>query len=216
VTKVRERRCVPVLPELVGRLVLDQRYLVLACIRQHTSAYASIRQHTPAYASIRQHTSAYGGWYSTSASCTRLQQGACWRALRSHYRQHTSAYVSIRQHTSAYVSIRQHTSEHVSIRQHASSPAVAGSLLASTTEPLSAAHVSIRQHTSAYVSIRQHTSAHVSIRPRLQWQGVCWRARRSHYQDRGRRAHSCRTWCRTHMLSFCVSICTFVAEQHEI
>ena len=42
--EIGERRCVPVLPELVGRLILDQRYLVLACIRQKTSAYASIRR----------------------------------------------------------------------------------------------------------------------------------------------------------------------------
>jgi hypothetical protein len=37
----------------------DELLAVVACIRQHPSAYVSIRQHTSAYVSIRQHTSAY-------------------------------------------------------------------------------------------------------------------------------------------------------------
>jgi hypothetical protein len=40
-------------------LAVNQRCLLLTCIRQHTSAYVSIRQHTSADVSRRQHTSAY-------------------------------------------------------------------------------------------------------------------------------------------------------------
>jgi hypothetical protein len=110
---IRQHTAVGTRPALLAlacsRELVGEHYgATIGSIRQHTSAYVSIRQHTSAYVSIRQNTSAY------VSMRPRLQwQGACWRALRSHYRQHTSAYVSTRQHTSAYVSIRQHTSAYV-------------------------------------------------------------------------------------------------------
>jgi isocitrate/isopropylmalate dehydrogenase len=162
----------------------------LACIRQHTSAYASIgrrisirqhaggsvtdvglacvsiRQHASAYVSIRQHTPAYISIH---------QHTSAYASIR-HIRQHTSAYASIRQHTSAYVSIRQHTSAHtlhasscssvsMSLSSGDSAHAANISIPANATRrgPVLSAYVSIRQHMSAYVSIRQHTSAYANI-----------------------------------------------------
>ncbi len=74
--------------------------VILACIRQHSSAYVSIRQHTPAYVSICQHTSAYISVNRTKHPRAPRQSSAS-EDVRIH--QHTSAC----QHTSAYFSNRQ-------------------------------------------------------------------------------------------------------------